>query len=206
MGFGAKHLLAPKIPLGTSHTYQLDRTYNALAGYNFTPSNSLLSYHPSVLAVTDFRAFRVDIGFAVGIAKSYFVGVMYRPNNARAFRQRRFGERSRWAMPLRYITELAGKLWYARAGGKLCDACLQAEDQGINEKEYSVAMMLASGRQLYAVENKEYPIDVTKNVKIRRLAEQCGYDSSCDALYRWAVPRENERRRAIGWRAFGFME
>lgn len=85
VGFGAKHLLAPKIPLGTSHIYQLDRTYNALAGYNFTPSNSLLSYHPSVLAVTDFRAFRVDIGFAVGIAKSYFVGVMYRPNNAAGF-------------------------------------------------------------------------------------------------------------------------
>lgn len=82
LGLSAKHLLAPKLQLGTNHYIRIPRSYNLLAGYNFTPTNSLLSWYPSLLAVTDFRAYRIDIGLTLGIAKSYFAGIIYRPNNA----------------------------------------------------------------------------------------------------------------------------
>lgn len=85
IGIGAKHLFAPKILLGTNHYFRLSRTYNAIAGYNFSRSSSLLSWHPSCLLVTDFRAFRIDVGLTVGIAGKYFAGLMYRPNNAAGF-------------------------------------------------------------------------------------------------------------------------
>lgn len=85
VGLGAKHLFAPKLQLETNYYLRIPRTYNAIAGYNFIPSQSLLSWYPSLLAVTDFKAYRIDIGLAVGIAQKYFAGVMYRPNNAVGF-------------------------------------------------------------------------------------------------------------------------
>lgn len=85
LGIAAKHLLQPRVPLGTNHYLRLVRSYNAMAGYNITPRNSLFSWHPSVLAVTDFNAYRIDIGLTVAFAERYFAGVMYRPNNAAGF-------------------------------------------------------------------------------------------------------------------------
>lgn len=108
LGIGTKHLFAPKLQLETNYYLRIPRSYSAMAGYNFIPSHSLLSWYPSLLAVTDFRAYRIDVGLMVGIAQKYFAGVMYRPNNAAGFTLRAIWGRIRlsyaFEMP---ISELA---------------------------------------------------------------------------------------------------
>lgn len=85
IGVAAKHLLEPSVPLGTNHFLKLKRTYNAMVGYNIIPSETLLSWYPSVLAVTDFNTYRVDISLEVAYAKHYFAGLHYRINNSAGF-------------------------------------------------------------------------------------------------------------------------
>lgn len=85
MGMAVKHLFTPKVQYDTNHFLLFDRTYNAMAVYNFGRTESLLSWHPSVIAVTDLKAWRIDLGITMGIASKYFARIMYRPNSAAGF-------------------------------------------------------------------------------------------------------------------------
>lgn len=78
VGLAATHLFEPKIALGTNHFIRIRRNYTLMAGYNILPSNSLLTWHPGILAVSDFQSWRIDLTLEMAFNQRYFAQVMYR--------------------------------------------------------------------------------------------------------------------------------
>lgn len=86
VGVGALHLTSPRIRLQPVYFLRLPLTMTAVAGYNIQPSSSLITWHPSVFAMTDFNSYRVDVNLDLCYANKFEAGLMFRPINAAGFR------------------------------------------------------------------------------------------------------------------------
>lgn len=85
VGIASKHLLQPQLRLGESHYFLLRRNYIVQAEYSIRPLNSRVSWHPSLLAISDLQSYRVDALLNVAYNDKFFAGVMYRVLSAAGF-------------------------------------------------------------------------------------------------------------------------
>lgn len=85
LGASVLHATAPKVDIGESQTFEIDRTYYFTGGYNIKLRNPLLTIDPTFLARTDGTAWRVDITGRLTYTndkKVLYGGLSYSPSNS----------------------------------------------------------------------------------------------------------------------------
>ena len=85
-GVAVRHIPNGRVRLDNTYYLNLPISMNAVVGYNIMPKNSLLSWHPSVFALTDFHTYRVDLNLDVHYAQKFEAGLMFRPLSAAGLR------------------------------------------------------------------------------------------------------------------------
>ena len=85
VGASVLHITAPKIRLGETNEFQVDRTYYLTGGYNIKLRNPFLTIHPSALLRTDGSNFRADVSTRLVYThekRMMYAGVSYSPSNS----------------------------------------------------------------------------------------------------------------------------
>lgn len=85
VGVASHHLLAPRVRLSNNYSIELKRNYTFHSSYKFSSETSLLTWTPSLLLLTDFKAWRIDANLQLEYAERFRAGVMFRPMNAAGF-------------------------------------------------------------------------------------------------------------------------
>lgn len=86
VALATKHLTAPRIALNQNYYLRLPFSLNLITGYNIIRSHSLLSWHPSIFAITDFNSYRVDVNVDIKYGEKFEAGLMFRPLSATGIR------------------------------------------------------------------------------------------------------------------------
>lgn len=84
-GLSVLHFNGPSIELGERQNFKIDPTFYFTAGYNIKLRNPFFTIHPTLLARTDFAAYRVDVTLRLRYQrekKMLYGGVAYSPTNS----------------------------------------------------------------------------------------------------------------------------
>lgn len=85
VGLAAKHLIGSKVTFDGNFYHRLVRTYSLAAGYNIKRHGSLFSWQPSVIALTDWQVYTIDLNVQMAYNDRWFAAVSFRPVEAAGF-------------------------------------------------------------------------------------------------------------------------